>query len=188
MLPSDLDSLTTIQRLVVEQTFVLSQELESAAIRPPMGRSSTAVRSFVTLATAGIFFNDPTTATDRRIKKIKFPSKGRPACAKKARTRRGFCRRRATARWNCSCNSSRSRHTTLRNSTFFRWFHPPSSHGLRSGGHSPATARHAPRPRSRPDTPSPPLVGGSASRPGSPAAGPRPPSAGGPGIRSHAGR
>ena len=37
MLPSDLDSLTTIQRLVVEQSFVMAQELESAADSAPDG-------------------------------------------------------------------------------------------------------------------------------------------------------
>ena len=38
MLSSDLDSLTTIQRLVVEQAFVLAQELESAADSAPDGQ------------------------------------------------------------------------------------------------------------------------------------------------------
>lgn len=38
MLPSDLDSLTPIQRLVVEQAFVLAQELELAADSAPVGQ------------------------------------------------------------------------------------------------------------------------------------------------------
>src|SRR5438445_131374 len=40
------------------------------------------------------------------------------------------------ARWNCSCNSSRSRHTRLRISTCLRWFQPPSSHGLHAYNHN----------------------------------------------------
>ena len=38
MLPSDLDSLTPVQRLVVEQAFVLAKELESAADSAPEGQ------------------------------------------------------------------------------------------------------------------------------------------------------
>jgi hypothetical protein len=38
MLPSDLDSLTPTQRLVVEQAFVLAQELEAAAEAAPDGQ------------------------------------------------------------------------------------------------------------------------------------------------------
>ena len=38
MLPSDLDSLTPIQRLIVEQAFVLAKELESAADSAPQGQ------------------------------------------------------------------------------------------------------------------------------------------------------
>jgi hypothetical protein len=39
MLPSDLDRLTPIQRLVVEQAFVLAQELETAADSAPDGQA-----------------------------------------------------------------------------------------------------------------------------------------------------
>ena len=38
MLPSDLDRLTPMQRLVVEQAFVLAEELESAADSAPEGQ------------------------------------------------------------------------------------------------------------------------------------------------------
>jgi hypothetical protein len=38
MLPSNLDSLTPIQRLIVEQAFVLAQELETAAETAPEGQ------------------------------------------------------------------------------------------------------------------------------------------------------
>jgi hypothetical protein len=38
MLPSDLDTLTPVQRLIVEQAFVLAKELESAAETAPEGR------------------------------------------------------------------------------------------------------------------------------------------------------
>lgn len=38
MLPSDLDSLTPVQRLIVEQAFVLAKELESAADSAPEGQ------------------------------------------------------------------------------------------------------------------------------------------------------
>ena len=38
MLPSNLDSLTPIQRLIVEQAFVLAQELETAAESAPEGQ------------------------------------------------------------------------------------------------------------------------------------------------------
>ncbi len=38
MLPSDLDSLTPIQRLIVEQAFVLAQELETAVESAPEGQ------------------------------------------------------------------------------------------------------------------------------------------------------
>lgn len=38
MLPSDLDSLTPTQRLIVEQAFVLAQELESAVDSAPDGQ------------------------------------------------------------------------------------------------------------------------------------------------------
>ena len=40
--------------------------------------------------------------------------------SKEGLDQRGFCRRRPTARWNSWCNSSRSRHTRLRISTFLR--------------------------------------------------------------------
>src|SRR5262245_33743464 len=60
---------------------------------------------------------------------------GNPACAKKDRTRRGFCRRRPTARSSSWCNSSRSRHTKFRISTSFRRCQPPSSQGFRSGAY-----------------------------------------------------
>jgi hypothetical protein len=38
MLPSDLDRLTPLQRLIVEQAFVLATELENAAESAPKGR------------------------------------------------------------------------------------------------------------------------------------------------------
>ena len=38
MLPSDLDRLTPFQRLIVEQAFVLAQELEDAVDSAPKGR------------------------------------------------------------------------------------------------------------------------------------------------------
>ena len=38
MLPSDLDCLTPVQRLIVEQAFVLAKELESAADTAPKGQ------------------------------------------------------------------------------------------------------------------------------------------------------
>jgi hypothetical protein len=38
MLPSNLETLTTIQRVIVEQAFVLAQELETAADSAPQGR------------------------------------------------------------------------------------------------------------------------------------------------------
>ncbi len=38
MLPSDLDSLTPVQRLIVEQAFVLAKELELAADSAPQGQ------------------------------------------------------------------------------------------------------------------------------------------------------
>ncbi len=38
MLPSDLDRLTPLQRLIVEQAFVLAQELENAVDSAPKGQ------------------------------------------------------------------------------------------------------------------------------------------------------
>jgi hypothetical protein len=38
MLPSDLDSLTPLQRLIVEQAFVLARELEDVAESAPKGQ------------------------------------------------------------------------------------------------------------------------------------------------------
>ncbi len=38
MLPSDLDLLTPLQRLIVEQAFVLAQELENAVESAPKGK------------------------------------------------------------------------------------------------------------------------------------------------------
>ena len=47
MLPSDLDSLTPVQRLIVEQVFVLSKELESAADSAPEGQVIDRCESFL---------------------------------------------------------------------------------------------------------------------------------------------
>ncbi len=47
MLPSDLDSLTPAQRLIVEQAFVLAKELESAADSAPEGRVIDRCESFL---------------------------------------------------------------------------------------------------------------------------------------------
>ena len=47
MLPSDLDRLTPIQRLVVEQAFVLAEELESAADSAPEGQVIDRCESFL---------------------------------------------------------------------------------------------------------------------------------------------
>ena len=47
MLPSDLDSLTPVQRLVVEQAFVLAKELESAADAAPEGQMIDRCESFL---------------------------------------------------------------------------------------------------------------------------------------------
>jgi hypothetical protein len=47
MLPSDLDSLTPVQRLIVEQAFVLAKELESAADSAPHGQVLDRCESFL---------------------------------------------------------------------------------------------------------------------------------------------
>jgi hypothetical protein len=47
MLPSDLDRLTVTQRLVVEQAFVLAQELEAAADSAPEGQVINRCESFL---------------------------------------------------------------------------------------------------------------------------------------------
>ncbi len=47
MLPSDLDSLTPVQRLIVEQAFVLAKELESAADSAPQGQMIDRCESFL---------------------------------------------------------------------------------------------------------------------------------------------
>jgi hypothetical protein len=47
MLPSDLDSLTPVQRLIVEQAFVLSKELDSAADSAPEGQMIDRCESFL---------------------------------------------------------------------------------------------------------------------------------------------
>ena len=47
MLPSDLDSLTPSQRLIVEQAFVLARELESAADSAPEGQMIDRCESFL---------------------------------------------------------------------------------------------------------------------------------------------
>ena len=47
MLPSDLDSLTPAQRLIVEQAFVLAKELESAADSAPEGQMIDRCESFL---------------------------------------------------------------------------------------------------------------------------------------------
>jgi hypothetical protein len=47
MLPSDLDRLTPAQRLVVEQAFVLAQELDAAADSAPEGQVVDRCESFL---------------------------------------------------------------------------------------------------------------------------------------------
>ena len=47
MLPSDLDSLTPLQRLIVEQAFVMANELESAADSAPNGQVIDRCESFL---------------------------------------------------------------------------------------------------------------------------------------------
>ena len=47
MPPSDLDSLTPVQRLIVEQALVLAKELESAAEAAPDGRVIDRCESFL---------------------------------------------------------------------------------------------------------------------------------------------
>jgi hypothetical protein len=47
MLPSDLDQLTPIQRLIVEQAFVMAQELETAADSAPEGQVIDRCESFL---------------------------------------------------------------------------------------------------------------------------------------------
>ena len=47
MLPSDLDSITPVQRLILEQAFVLAQELESAADAAPEGQVIDRCESFL---------------------------------------------------------------------------------------------------------------------------------------------
>ena len=47
MLPSDLDSLTPLQRLIVEQAFVMAKELESAADSAPDGQVIDRCESFL---------------------------------------------------------------------------------------------------------------------------------------------
>jgi hypothetical protein len=47
MLPSNLDSLTPVQRLIVEQAFVLANELESAADSAPQGQVIDRCESFL---------------------------------------------------------------------------------------------------------------------------------------------
>ena len=47
MLPSDLDSLTPLQRLIVEQAFVMARELESAADSAPDGQVIDRCESFL---------------------------------------------------------------------------------------------------------------------------------------------
>jgi hypothetical protein len=47
MLASDLDSLTPVQRLIVEQAFVLAKELESAADSGPDGQVIDRCESFL---------------------------------------------------------------------------------------------------------------------------------------------
>jgi hypothetical protein len=47
MLPADLDRLTPVQRLVVEQAFVLATELESAAESAPEGQVIDRCESFL---------------------------------------------------------------------------------------------------------------------------------------------
>jgi hypothetical protein len=47
MLPSNLDSLTPTQRLIVEQAYVMAQELEAAAVSAPEGRVIDRCESFL---------------------------------------------------------------------------------------------------------------------------------------------
>ena len=47
MLPDDLDRLTPIQRTIVEQAFVLAQELETAADSAPQGQVIDRCESFL---------------------------------------------------------------------------------------------------------------------------------------------
>ena len=47
MLPSNLDSLTPTQRLIVEQAYVMAQELEAAADSAPEGRAIDRCESFL---------------------------------------------------------------------------------------------------------------------------------------------
>ena len=47
MLPSDLDQLTPTQRLIVEQAFVMAQELETAADSAPEGQVIDRCESFL---------------------------------------------------------------------------------------------------------------------------------------------
>jgi len=47
MLPSNLDQLTPTQRLIVEQAFVMAQELESAADSAPEGQMINRCESFL---------------------------------------------------------------------------------------------------------------------------------------------
>jgi hypothetical protein len=47
MLPSDLDQLTPTQRLIVEQAFVMAQELETAADAAPEGQVIDRCESFL---------------------------------------------------------------------------------------------------------------------------------------------
>jgi hypothetical protein len=47
MLPSDLDQLTPTQRLIVEQAFVMAQELETAADSAPEGQIIDRCESFL---------------------------------------------------------------------------------------------------------------------------------------------
>jgi hypothetical protein len=47
MLPSNLDSLTPTQRLIVEQAYVMAQELEAAADSAPEGRVIDRCESFL---------------------------------------------------------------------------------------------------------------------------------------------
>jgi len=47
MLPSDLDRLTPLQRIIVEQALVMAQELEAAAESAPQGQTIDRCESFL---------------------------------------------------------------------------------------------------------------------------------------------
>ncbi len=80
MLPSDLDRLTPTQRLIVEQAFVMAQELEAAADSAPEGQVIDRCESFL-LARGRDFLRRMLESTLQTRAEFLEKKGGPPACA-----------------------------------------------------------------------------------------------------------